>query len=122
MFSESQYSGKHLLCDIKQIRNRNLLNNIDDIKQLMDSICNAHHYSILQKIEHVFEPQGFSVLYLLSESHMSIHTFPERDYLAFDLYTCRNYANNDEYNQIYNTMVTEFDAIPETPNIINRYF
>ena len=122
MFAESQYSGKHLLCDIKQIRNRNLLNNIDGIKTLMDSICNAHQYTILQKIEHIFEPQGFSVLYLLSESHMSIHTFPERNYLAFDLYTCRNYANNDEYNQIYNTLIAEFDAICEIPNIVNRYF
>uniref|UniRef100_A0A6C0KLF7 Adenosylmethionine decarboxylase n=1 Tax=viral metagenome TaxID=1070528 RepID=A0A6C0KLF7_9ZZZZ len=122
MFSESQYSGKHLLCDIKQIRNRKLLSNIDEIKRLMDSVCNAHQYTILQKIEHTFDPQGFSVIYLLSESHMSIHTFPERDYLAFDLYTCRTYANNDEYNQIYNTMVTEFDADRETPNIINRYF
>ena len=35
-----------------------------------------------------FEPQGATVLVLLSESHISIHTYPERGFAALDCYTC----------------------------------
>ena len=35
-----------------------------------------------------FEPQGVTVLCLLSESHISIHTWPEEGKAAVDVYTC----------------------------------
>ena len=35
-----------------------------------------------------FEPQGATVLVMLSESHLSIHTYPERGFAAIDCYTC----------------------------------
>ncbi len=39
---------------------------------------------------HVFpEPGGITALFLLSESHLSVHTFPENGFCAIDLYCCR---------------------------------
>ncbi|HEX7056262.1 MAG TPA: adenosylmethionine decarboxylase, partial [Bacilli bacterium] len=35
-----------------------------------------------------FEPQGATVLVMLSESHLSIHTYPEKGFAAIDCYTC----------------------------------
>ena len=35
-----------------------------------------------------FEPQGVSVLIAVSESHLSIHTWPEKGYAAVDVFTC----------------------------------
>ena len=35
-----------------------------------------------------FEPQGFTILALLAESHMSFHTFPEKGIISFDFFTC----------------------------------
>lgn len=35
-----------------------------------------------------FEPQGVTAFAVLAESHLSIHTWPERDYIAIDFYTC----------------------------------
>ncbi len=37
-----------------------------------------------------FEPQGLTVVGLLSESHISLHTYPEYEYAAIDLFTCGN--------------------------------
>lgn len=122
MFTDLQYSGKHLVCDIKNIRNQNLLTNVDNVMKMMDEICKTHEYTILHKVKHVFHPQGFSILYLLSESHMSIHTFPERNYIAFDLYTCKYYENNDAYHTIHKDLIKEFDADYEIPHIIDRHF
>ena len=53
---------------------------------------------------------------------MSIHTFPERNYAAIDIYTCREYENNIIYEEIYNYLVSSFDAIIENPIIIDRNF
>ena len=58
----------------------------------------------------------------MSESHISIHTFPERNYAAIDIYTCREYENNNIYEEIYNYLVSSFDAIIENPIIIDRNF
>ena len=52
---------------------------------------------ILQKLQmlqflniskYKFEPQGFTILALLAESHISFHTFPEKGIISFDFFTC----------------------------------
>jgi S-adenosylmethionine decarboxylase len=124
MFSEEsiKMSGKHMICDIKNIKNGQLLNSIIDITAIFDWICETSEFTVLNKIEHQFEPQGFSVIYLLSESHLSIHTFPEKNYAAIDLYTCRQYKDNSKYEEIYNLFVDRFNADKGVPIIIDRYF
>jgi S-adenosylmethionine decarboxylase len=36
---------------------------------------------------------GITGFLLLSESHLTVHTFPERGFAAFDLYCCRSRAD-----------------------------
>ena len=122
MFSENKISGKHMIIDLKEIKNHELIHDLDKIKTLLDTICEKYDFSILNKSEHKFEPEGITILYLLSESHLSIHTFPERKYIAIDLYTCRDYSNNAIYSEIYDYLVESFQAKKETPTIIDRYF
>ena len=116
-------SGKHMICDIKNIKNQTLLNNPKQLTNLLDNICKTYEYTILNKSQHEFEPQGFTTLYLLSESHISIHTFPENNYAAIDIYTCRQYADNQVYLEIFNLLIQEFQAdITIEPVIIDRRF
>ncbi len=35
-----------------------------------------------------FEPQGITAFCLLSESHLAVHTWPEKDFVGIDLFTC----------------------------------
>ena len=44
--------------------------------------------NLLNMITHKFHPQGVTGLALLSESHISIHTWPESRYAAIDVFTC----------------------------------
>jgi len=122
MFSETHISGKHMIIDLKEIKDDILIHDLDKIKTLLDTICNKYDFSILNKSEHVFEPQGLTILYLLSESHLSVHTFPERKYIAIDLYTCRDYKDNDVYEEIYDFFIESFQAKKEIPIIIDRKF
>jgi S-adenosylmethionine decarboxylase len=121
-YENQTYSGIHMICDIKEIQNLNILNDISSMKKILDIICKKYDFHILHKIEHAFEPYGSTILYMLSESHISIHTFPEKNYMAVDIYTCRSYDDNSAYNWIYNYLIETLDAKLETPTIIRRSF
>jgi len=121
-FESYSSSGSHMICDIKEIQNEKLLNSLEDLKTMLDHICQKQDYRILQKTEHQFHPQGCTILYLLSESHISIHTFPEKNYMALDIYTCREYSDDTVYNEIYYFLVESLKAKREKPIIIHRNF
>jgi S-adenosylmethionine decarboxylase len=64
---------------------------LNDKRYLIDLLENAAIASgatVVQTISKKFEPQGVTVLTLLSESHISIHTWPEDGNAAVDIFTC----------------------------------
>jgi S-adenosylmethionine decarboxylase len=121
MFQDCLAAGKHLICDVKNIQN-DLLHDKTKLQAICRKICVANNFTILGELEYTFVPQGFSFIFLLSESHLSIHTFPERQHLSFDLYTCRQYDNNDVYMKIYNRLNEELNASNSEYKIIDRMF
>lgn len=56
------------------------------------------NFLVLGKVFHKFKPNGISGIWLLSESHMSFHTWPDENYLSFDLFTC------GDWNRTKNTL------------------
>jgi S-adenosylmethionine decarboxylase len=61
------------------------------VRALLDEIVAALALRVVGTPQfHTFpDPGGVTALYLLSESHLSCHTFPERGYASFNLYCCR---------------------------------
>ena len=45
-------------------------------------------FTILREVEHHFEPQGYTKMYLLCESHFALHTFPEEGKTYIELSSC----------------------------------
>jgi len=43
----------------------------------------------LQQVHHHYQPQGVSIVILVAESHIAIHTWPEHGYVAVDFFSCR---------------------------------
>lgn len=115
-------SGKHLICDIKNIKNFERLNSLTELKKMFDHICEKYQYTILHKIDHLFTPQGITLIYMLSESHISIHTFPEKNYAAMDIYTCREYPNNDVYEEIQAYITDIFESDKSTFTVVERKY
>jgi S-adenosylmethionine decarboxylase len=79
--------GAHVLADFWGCQ----FEKLDDPELLMESLRQAArsaNMTILAEEAHKFFPQGFTGLLLLSESHISIHTYPERGYAAVDVFTC----------------------------------
>ena len=57
-------------------------------ERVIKEIAKAAKVTILNISKYKFEPQGFTILALLAESHISFHTFPERGIISFDFFTC----------------------------------
>lgn len=50
-------------------------------------------YNVLVRACHYFSPHGLTKVWVLGESHCSLHTYPEANYISIDLYTCSTQYN-----------------------------
>ncbi|MDH5387645.1 MAG: adenosylmethionine decarboxylase [Gammaproteobacteria bacterium] len=81
-----EFAGTHLLLDLYGADH---LDDIARIEQAMRDIVSACGATLLHIHLHHFSPSGgVSGVAVLSESHISVHTWPERDYAAFDVFMC----------------------------------
>lgn len=87
-----QTIGSHIILDMWGV-DFDLLNNVDGLEGKMYDAALSSGAGVLGVQSEGFVPQGCTVLLLLSESHFSIHTYPERNYASIDCYTCGSSVN-----------------------------
>ena len=58
-----------------------------ELETLCEEICRTLQFSVVERVFYDFNP-GWSVVFVLSESHMALHTWPEKGYLNLDIVTC----------------------------------
>jgi S-adenosylmethionine decarboxylase len=82
----TQFAGTHLLLDLWDA---SYLDDIERIEKAMRDCVDACGATLLHIHLHHFSPSGgVSGVAVLAESHISVHTWPERDYAAFDVFMC----------------------------------
>ena len=89
-FSNDQklsHQSKHLLlelyrCDYEKLNDESFL------RCTLNKAAKLAKATVLNLISNKFEPQGVTAIALLAESHISIHTWPESNYSAVDIFTC----------------------------------
>jgi S-adenosylmethionine decarboxylase proenzyme len=79
--------GKHLLVEVYDVE-FNLLNDGISLQEVMENGIKRAGMTILNIFQHCFFPQGVTIVFALSESHVSCHTWPEKGCIAIDVYTC----------------------------------
>lgn len=67
--------------------------NPTELKNKFSELLALSGFDILNFQEHYFEPQGYTALWLLGESHFAIHTFPEDEKSYIEISSC----NEDYY-------------------------
>lgn len=65
------------------------LNDLYCLLRMLQAIIQECNLTVLNVSYHQFQPYGVTALYLLSESHVSIHTWPESNRFALDVYSCK---------------------------------
>ena len=80
------FAGRHLIIDFWEAEG---LSDKDRIEQAMIDAVEAAGATLLHIHLHTFTPGGgISGVAVLAESHISVHTWPERGYAAFDIFMC----------------------------------
>ena len=102
--------GKHIVLDIKNV-DIDKLKTIEVIQPFMEKIIEEFKLNVVGKSEFQFEkdnvPHGCTMMYLLSESHLCIHTFVDEGKITLDLFTC---SLGVEFEKIKHIIKDYFDV------------
>ena len=91
--------GKHLIIDCYDIMSQSRLDDLDFIYRLLADLPRMIGMEIMQgpfvwKCQ-VAHNLGVTGIVVITTSHLSCHTWPERHYLSFDCYSCNDFDHEE---------------------------
>ena len=112
--------GLHILSQFKSA-NTALLYSNPACRELFDRIISAYKLNKVGEVYHDFEGGGFTAVVCLTESHISIHTWPEFGLATFDVFLSNYQQVNDEKARgLYKQVLDFFEATELQKNEIKR--
>ena len=93
------FRGKHFVASYTDCDHRSL-GDVDGLIQAMDEAVHESGATILAQTPYVFPPNGLTIVYLLSESHASLHTYPEHGACFVDLFTCGDTCSSEKFDEV----------------------
>lgn len=90
--NDFDFNGTHVIADIVGI-DPAAVRDDQAILRAMDEGLGRSGATLCGLQVRQFDPAGLTAVYLLSESHASVHTYPERNALFFDAFTCGSTCN-----------------------------
>lgn len=95
--------GKELIIDLEEVDDLELLTDLENLYPIAKSLIKNLNLTVIDSITHQFKDRetqknndGFTALYLLSESHLSFHSFVKERCISINLYTCNSSTDFDE--------------------------
>ena len=84
--------GTHVLINVYDVPEQDtaLLARLEAGVPLLDNIVHALDFHVVAQTGHQFSPMGYSYAYVLSESHFTIHTYPEHRSCYIDMFCCNS--------------------------------
>src|SRR5579862_2810974 len=79
--------GSHALLDLYDCQTEHL-DDLEWVKATLIDAALAAKATIVETVFHKFAPWGISGVVVIAESHLAIHIWPERRYVAVDVFTC----------------------------------
>jgi S-adenosylmethionine decarboxylase len=90
-------------------------------QSMINEMVQSHGLIKLGEVYHNFSPAGYTGVVCLSESHLSIHTWPEHGRINIDIYLSNYLRNNDgTVGSIYDAIIKHFNAVIENETFLKR--
>jgi S-adenosylmethionine decarboxylase len=106
--------GKHLLAEFYDC-DQSILDNVSFVENEMNSAAIISGATVVESGFHRFLPHGVSGVVIVSESHLTVHTWPEYGYAAVDVFTCGDHVDPwkafDHLKRVFNAQRTVTDEI-----------
>ena len=107
---ETYTPGLHLIATLHSDKTA-LLDEHAGFKALADDLTGAFDLQKLGEVYHDFKPGGFTGIICLSESHLSVHTWPEFNKVNLDIYLSNfQRVNNGTVRAIFDHITAYFEA------------
>ncbi len=87
-----EFLGRHILVEYYNC-DENILKDHKLVEEYMVQAAKVAKATVVESAFHHFNPWGVSGAVIISESHLTIHTWPEFGYAAVDLFTCGDTIN-----------------------------
>lgn len=84
-------------------------NSINWLENKTDLFLEALGIRKLKTVYHQFQPQGISLVHILSASHIAVHSWPEKSYVQFDLISCQADIDLDKLTSAVDKVFAGFD-------------
>jgi S-adenosylmethionine decarboxylase len=112
--------GLHIICDA-QSDSIELLKNYENSQTLLNQLLDNEGLTKIGEVYHNFEGGGFTGVICLTESHISIHTWPEYGKITFDVFLSNYQKVNDQItHRIYEKLLNSFKAVATQTHEIKR--
>lgn len=73
-----------------------IINDCNIIESILLEAARIMELTVVKTTIHSFSPIGVSGVVVIQESHIAIHTWPEYNYVAIDIFTCSPEHSLDE--------------------------
>lgn len=73
----------------------NFPESLSELKNIANSIIEKLELLVVKKVFHSFKPRGETLVYILSQSHLALHTYPENKIIHLDLISCSDLPEKD---------------------------
>jgi len=112
--------GLHLISEFRTEDPKLLLSGAG-CRQLFTDLIALHALTKVGEVYHDFDGGGFTAVVCLTESHISIHTWPEYGIATFDVFLS-NYQqyNDDKVSAIYQEVLNFFEGTEIQKNQLKR--
>jgi S-adenosylmethionine decarboxylase len=92
--------GKHWLIECYEC-NPSTINSPERLEEIFLEAAQKSGATIVGSHFHSFDPQGVSGVVVIAESHFSVHTWPEHQYAAVDVFTCGESIDVDRAIEVF---------------------
>lgn len=107
----ARYAGTHLIIDLWGAER---LDDLDHIEETLRRCVDAAGATLLHIHLHHFTPNcGVSGVAVLAESHISVHTWPENGFAAFDVFMCGHAEPHKAIEVLQNAFKPERTTVGE---------
>lgn len=97
--------GEHIIGTI-ETEEKSILTSQSRLKEIVLESCNICGLRVVGEKFYEFDsPKGITYCFILSQSHLILHSWPEDSRLFFDIFTCGNEKNAEEFIKKLATMV-----------------
>lgn len=79
----------HIVADLYGIE-KDIISHVKEVKKILKEAIKKAKLSVVGSRFFQFNPHGVTGIFLLKESHISIHSWPEYGYAAVDIFTCKD--------------------------------